>query len=272
MATAVFAPRSPQWLRSTLAAAAVALALYAALAWRWPWQPGRFGGLVFGTGAALLFVNAGLYPWRRRWRARPLGTARRWLELHVYGSALGFFCVLLHTGFRWPNGRIGWLLWLLAAWTTATGLVGLWLQRLIPKLLARRLTVEAIYERIPELRQTLVVEADALMNGASDALARTYAAEVRPSLVEPRVSLGWITGSTADREQMLRPLAEVGAFLDDGERARLRDLESIVHDKVDLDAQLSLQRILKGWLAGHVPTAIALLALLFVHVVAVIWF
>ena len=33
----------------------------------------------------------------------------------------------------------------------------------------------------------------------------------------------------------------------------------IVHDKVDLDAQLSLQRVLKGWLAAHVPTAVALL-------------
>ncbi len=271
MATAVLAPRSRQLLRSTLAVTALALALYATIAWRWPWQPGRFGGLLFGTVAALLFVNAGLYPWRRRWRARPLGTARRWLELHVYGSALGLFCVLLHTGFRWPNGSMGWLLWLLAAWTTATGLLGLWLQRLIPKLLAR-LTVEAVYERIPELRQRLVVEADALMNDASDALALTYATHLRPSLVEPRVSLGWITGSTGDREQLLRPLVEVGAFLDEGERARVRDLESIVHDKVDLDAQLSLQRVLKGWLAAHVPTAVALLGLLFVHVVAVIWF
>jgi hypothetical protein len=228
--------------------------------------------LAFGTLAALLFANAGLYPWRRRWRARPLGTARRWLAFHIYGSVLGLVFVLLHTGLHWPGGLMGWLLWLLTAWTTATGVLGLWLQRTIPRRLARRLSVEAIYERIPELRQELVAEADVLMNGASDALARTYASKVRPSLVAPRVSLGWITESTAEREQMLKPLGEVDAFLNDTERARLRDLESIVHDKVDLDAQLSLQGVLRGWLAAHVPAAAALLALLLVHIAAVIWF
>ena len=272
MATALLAPRSPVWFRSTLALTAVATLIFAGTAWRWPWHPGRLGGLVFGTAAALLFVNAALYPWRRRWRARPLGTAQRWLQLHVYGSAIAMVCVVLHMGLRWPAGTMGWLLFLSAAWTTATGFAGLVLQRLIPTLLTRRLSVEAIYERVPELQQRLLAEADELMQGASEALARTYSSHVRPALSVPRVSLAWVTGSSSDREHALRPLAEVRAFLDERERGRVQDLESIVNDKVDLDAQISLQRILKNWLILHIPVAIALIALIVVHVAAVVWF
>ena len=112
--------RASPWMRNSLIAAAVSVIAFAVLAWVWPWRPGRLGGLVFGTASALLFVNAGLYPWRRRWQAKPLGTARRWLLLHSYGSTLAMLFVLLHIGFQWPVGLMGWLLLLLSGWTTAT--------------------------------------------------------------------------------------------------------------------------------------------------------
>ena len=94
-------------------------------AWAWPWQPGPHRRTrVRHARRGLLFVNAGLYPWRRRWRTRPLGTAQRWLQLHVYGSVLALLFVLIHVGFRWPAGMMGWLLLLLSFWATVTGLAG----------------------------------------------------------------------------------------------------------------------------------------------------
>jgi hypothetical protein len=251
--------------------AAISVLVFAASAWAWPWRPGRLGGLLFGILAAALFVNAALYPWRRRWNTRPLGTARRWLQLHIYGSTLAMLFVLLHIGWRWPAGTMGWLLLLLSMWTTVTGLAGVWLQRTVPRVISRRLTVEAIYERIPELIRALVGEADALMQGAPDMLARVYTAEIRPVLDGPRTSVKWLTGpgpaavvasGSVDR---LRPYAK-GA-----ERERLDDLASILQDKADLDAQLSLQGLLRGWLILHVPPAILLIGLMVVHVAAVVW-
>lgn len=256
-----------QW---TVAIAVVVLAGFALVAWRWPWRPGRLGGLVSGTVAALLFINAGAYPFRRRWRARPLGTARRWLQVHVYGSVIGMLLVLVHTGFRWPAGLMGWALLVLSAWTTATGVLGALLQRLVPRQLSR-LTVEAIYERIPALAEGLAREADALMTEASDVLARAYRVEIRPALGAPRPSLGWLTGATGVREAALRPFARLRPFLDGGDLERLNDLESVVQDKLDLDAQRSLQGVLRAWLILHVPPALALLGLLAAHVAAVWW-
>src|SRR5436190_3325601 len=100
--------RGGGWIRYALLIALASLVVFAGVTRVWPWQPGRIGGLIFGTLAALLFVNAALYPWRRRWRTRPLGTAQRWLQLHISGSLLAFWFVLIHAGFRWPAGTMGW--------------------------------------------------------------------------------------------------------------------------------------------------------------------
>lgn len=257
--------------RYALLVAVISLALYFGLSWAWPWQPGRIGGLLFGTLAGLLFVNAGLYPWRRRWRTRPLGTAQRWLNLHIYGSVLAFLFVLIHAGFRWPAGTMGWLLLLLSFWATATGLLGAWLQRTVPRMMAQRLTVEAIYERIPELVRALVEEADALMAGAPDTLARAYAGEIRPVLETSRPSVQWLTGSDPAAAMSAEPLNRIRPFVGEADRSRLDDLESILQDKIDLDAQLSFQRLLRGWLILHVPPAILLIGLMALHVFAVVW-
>ena len=46
----------------------------------------------------------------------------------------------------------------------------------------------------------------------------------------------------------------------------LDDLVSIVIEKMELDAQYRLQRVLRGWLVLHVPPAGLLMGLLVVHV------
>lgn len=262
--------RLSPWARYTLMCAAVSVIVFAAMAWVWPWRPGRLGGLVFGTAAALLFVNGGLYPWRRRWQARPLGTAQRWLQLHIYGSTLAMLLVLIHMGFRWPAGLTGWLLLVLSLWTTATGLLGVWLQRTVPRLLARQLTVEPIYERIPALIAALVAEADALMTGAPAALAQLYAGEIRPALNVPRSGMAWPTAIPRSGDNLVAPLIRLRSFLGAADQARVDDLATIIQDKADLDVHLGLQRVLRGWLVLHVPPAILLLGLIAFHVLAVV--
>jgi hypothetical protein len=269
-----------RWLRlpsggrttETAAIAVVALVSFVAASWWWPWRPGRIGGLIFGSLAALLFVIAVLYGARRSLRARPFGSARRWLEVHIYGSVLAMAFVLLHIGFSLPSGVMGWLLLLLAVWTTASGLVGVWLQRRIPVLLAREVTHEALYDRIPELMVNLTQEADALMADASEAFARAYQSDIRPVLSQPAPALAWFTDLPARRSAALAPLGAARSSLAPAEMERANDLESIVRDKSDLDAQLTLQGLLRSWLLLHVPPALVLIGLLVVHVAAVVWY
>jgi hypothetical protein len=194
------------------------------------------------------------------------------LDVHIYGSVLAMLFVLLHIGFSLPSGVMGWLLLLVAVWTTASGLVGVWLQRHIPALLAREVSHEALYDRIPELMVRLTQEADALMAGASDAFARAYQSDIRPALSQPAPAWAWLTDLPARRTAALAQLSAARSSLAPAEVERANDLESIVRDKTDLDAQLTLQGLLRSWLLLHVPPALVLIGLLIVHVAAVVWY
>ena len=66
----------------------------------------------------------------------------------------------------------------------------MWLQKWMPAALAEGLRVEALYERIPDLVEQLVAEADALVADASDVLERFYQQEVRPSLGDAAAVVG----------------------------------------------------------------------------------
>jgi hypothetical protein len=268
----VFAPKAPQWAWGSGAAAAVVLAAYWAVSLRGTWQPGRLPGLIAGTAALSLFVVAALYPLRRRWGARPFGTAQAWLQFHLYGSALGGLLVLTHMDFRLPAGFFGWLLFAGTFATIATGLIGVLLQKTLPLILVRELRTEAIYERIPELVGKLTRDADAVVEGASEMLATVYRSEIRPILESPRPGLSYLFDRRGPRVQATAPLARLGAYIDEADRARVSALEAIVSDKLDLDIHLSLQRALRVWVLWHIPPALLLMGLLAVHVVAVLYF
>ena len=267
----VLAPKKPVWFRNSAIVGGLGLVAYIGLAWFQPWQPGRFWGLTFGTIAAALFVYAGLYPLRRRLKARPLGTVQRWMQLHAYGTTIALLFVLIHVGFRLPGGQFGWWLFGLSVWACVTGLVGVFLQKWVPIVIARNLKVEAIYDRIPDLVARLSAEAEKLMAGAGDALARTYRDDVKPLLVAPMPQWGYVFDIRAPRTTLVEPLTRIATFVDEGDRERLRDLTSILNDKLDLDAHMSLQRALRLWLVLHVPAAIVLLGLLIIHVFAVVY-
>lgn len=265
------APKKPAWMKTSAAIAAVALVLYLGLAWWAPWQPGRFWGLTFGTLAALLFFNAGLYPLRRRWRAWPLANVQQWLQLHVYGSALALLFVLIHVGFRLPAGAFGWWLFGLTLWTSLTGILGVLLQKWVPLQISRNLKVEAIYERIPELVARLAEEANTVVAGAGDALARTYDDDIRPLMAAPAPRWGYLFDVRQARVLQVEPLRRIETFVEGDDKDKLRDLTGIVNEKLDLDVHLSLQRALRLWLYTHIPAAVVLLGLLIIHVFAVVY-
>lgn len=272
MRLSFLAPKRPAWFRGTVAAAAVALAAYAASRLAAPWAPGRLGGLIFGTVAAAIFVLDALYPLRRRLMAWPLGTAQQWLQFHLYGGVLACLCVGIHMGFRAPGGAMGWWLLGLTLWATVSGLGGIALQKYVPTVLAHELRVEAIYERIPELAGRLQQEADGLVAGAPDVMQRFYADAIRADLGRLTPSWGYLAGFRAELARRVAPFEGLAAFLQDADRVRLAALQAIVTEKLELEVQYSLQRLLKQWIVCHLVPCMLLLALMTVHIVSVLVF
>jgi hypothetical protein len=262
----VLQPKKPAWLFASAAAALLALAVFLLLVQRRPWDPARAGGLVFGIAAALLYTIEILYPLRRRLLGFPFGNAQRWIQFHIWGGCLGFWFVLIHEGFRWPSGTMGWLLLLLSVWATLSGLGGVWLQKWIPAALSTGLQVEALFERIPELLNRLRDEADGLAKGSSEMLERFYGESVRPALAGVSPSWSYLVNVRAGRDDRLAPFVRLAPYLAEEEKTRLEDLRALYTEKLELDAQYTLQRILRLWIYLHVPPSALLYGLMLFHI------
>jgi hypothetical protein len=268
--TAAVRPKEPRNLWRTLLVAAIFLSLYALSRFFWPWSPKRGLGLGFGILAALAFLFEMFYSSRRP-KAWPLGTAKAWIQTHVYLGLLAMLAVVLHAG-GLPRGGFGWWLFVLSLWTTLSGLLGVFLQKTLPVALAEGLRVEALYERIPDLLDQLVVEADTLLAEASEVLERFYQQDLRPSFSTLQPSWSYVFDVRAGRERSLEPLRQISAYVGAEEKTKVEDLTSLYTEKIELDAQWSVQRVLRLWLWLHVPPAALLMALLVIHVFTWLWY
>ena len=260
-------PKQPRWALFTAIAGAVSIAVYVVAGLLMPFEPGRGAGLWFGIVAAVLFLYEALYPARRKLLAKPLGNARQWVQSHIWLGLLAALFVLAHEGFRKPGGTIGWLLLLLTIWVTVSGFVGVFVQKYYPGALARNLSVEALFERIPELVAQLPLEAEKLIEGGSEVLLGFYRTEIAPALAGIAPSWSYLADVRGGRDARLLAFSRIEPFLPDGERATLDDLKTIYVEKLELDAHYSVQRALRGWTLLHVPPAALLLGLTVIHIV-----
>ena len=264
-------PKRPRWFLATTALAVGSIVLAVVVRWWRGWSAGDWWGLTFGTLAALLMLLAALYPWRRKFVGFLLPTVQDWLQAHVYGGTLAGVFVLVHMGLRLPYGEFGWWLFGLTMWTTVSGLIGVALQKYVPALMARHLTVEVIYERVPEMLTRLQEEAGKTMGGASEVLQRFYDSQVQPALAGIAPSWSYLFDVHAGRAKRLSEFDHIRSFVGDADQARLEDLRVIVTEKMEIEAHYALQRALRLWPFVHVPPALILMAAIVLHLAAV-WY
>ena len=233
-------------------------------------------GLVWGGVAAALALFGAGYGVRRRslrlatrWRA---GKAATWLRLHLLSGALFLLAIEIHIGFRLPEGWLTWALWLVSLATVAGGAVGLTLQRWIPRQLASGLSHEVHYERIPELVAALRERAEAIGEGGNEAIRRLWEDQVAGEMERPRRRPVFFLDITGGIRGRLEPFRHLARFLPEGDRERLDELEALYRAKLEIDAHLTLQGALRGWMMAHSPLAVLLVGLLALHVFSVLYY
>ncbi len=233
-------------------------------------------GYAFLTGwillAAMLVLAA--YNGRKKLPFLPLGRSETWLQIHVY---LGFFTVLLfliHLDFRLPSGWFEITLAWLFALVTASGVVGLFFSRALPRRLATR-GGEVIYEQIPALRHALKTGAERLALGPeakSPAIAEFHARRLAGFFAGPKNSWRHLFESRRPLNALLAELEDLRRTATDTERATLEQLAALVRRKDSLDYHRALQLALKLWLFVHIPLTYALLIFTALHIALVFGF
>jgi len=254
---------------------------------------GSWTGLTYGILGTTLMVLAGLLSLRKRYRTRRLGSARVWLNLHLWGGLLSVPLILFHSGFA-LGGHLTTVLMLLFAIVILSGLFGLLMQQLIPRIMTERLPAETLRTQIDHVRYGLAADAYDIVAAVTGHLGE--AAEEQDWLKAEKKA-GWkaplrheaAPAPAAGVEPLrdlylnhvrpyLRRLPDAGLALPDLVAAsletpaeflpRVEQLRSLCEESRQLDLQLRLHGWLHNWLFVHAPLSIALFVLVAFH----IWF
>jgi len=222
----------------------------------------------------LLFSIVGflaLYNLRKRFVTIPLGSNATWLQLHIYVGLISVFVFFLHLDWEVPNGYLEVALACLFILVAASGAIGIYLSRRLPKLLTRR-GEEVIFERIPnyivELKreaETLVLEAAELAE--STTLSDHYRVHLGIFFSKPRHFFSHLLLSRRPLYGILTALESNERYLNPEELEASRKLRLLVEKKDELDFHFALQYALKAWLFVHVPTTFVMLLLTVLHLV-----
>ncbi len=230
----------------------------------------RLSQYLTGWILLLILIFLALFNLRKKLPFLPLGTAESWLQWHLYIGWLSMFIFVLHGGNHWPGSPLGWSIFLLYLGAALSGVVGIFISRNF----AGRLTTrggEVIYERIPELRRKLRERAEALVErSVSESNMSTIGDFYTNRLLEfftfSKNQMRHLLDSRAHWARMEAEMNGMDRYLSDVERGYFAELRELVKMKEDLDYHESLQSALKYWLFFHIPASVALLILVFAHV------
>lgn len=259
------------WLLALVGVSAGAVAAHTHYDGRLPRLAYLSGWALFGLMLLLTAYNA-----RKKLPFLPLLSSRTWLEFHVYAGLFTAVLFGLHIRGRMPAGAFEIALAALFASVTLSGIVGLFLSRVLP---ARLTTAggEVPFERIPSIRHALRVQAETLAlesapGSRSTILADFYLRRLKEFFDGPRHFWPHVFEVRRPLNRLLQETADLNRYVDEKDRAALEQLAALVRQKNGLDYHRALQLVLKGWLFVHIPLTYSLLLVTVAHIVLVFAF
>src|SRR5262245_38087058 len=161
-----------------LAVAVVAYVPYALTALHGP-SGGRALGLIYGFLGLALIGYAGILGARRKVPTWRVGRAATWMKGHLWLGALSYPIILLHSGFQ-IGGPLTFALMALLTVVVLSGIYGLILQQLLPRMMLAQLPLETVYEQIDSVVTQLRIEADTLVSAGAGPLPVSEAVSSEP--------------------------------------------------------------------------------------------
>ena len=287
------------WIRLTLFLMVAATAAYVPyhLNWSQPTGPrgGTLAGLIYGGVGTFLMFFAGALGVRRKLRAWNLGRATFWLKGHIWLGLLSYPLILFHAGFR-IGGALTLALLVLFTIVIVTGIHGLVVQAIVPRLMTVQVNVETMYEQLHVYIGRIAEEATRMVTdicGPLVAEPEKAPADKDAKHAKPAKKAEPLEGSEPLKQFYVN---ELGSYLKDGRgrlgnvasrdavfssikmlvpptiHASLSQLEELCEERRQLAVQVRLHHWMHGWLIVHLPCAAALLVLSVVHAVVSLYY
>lgn len=236
----------------------------------------RYHGLVLSLGwiGLSLALMAAALSIRKRLAYQGVGRMSVWLSAHIYLGIVAAFALFYHSGFRAGGPLSSWLLAFFSM-TVVSGLMGWWFARTLPALLTD-------IEESPALLEDLLSTRDHCLQGMFE-LASGSSPEFQ-TLVEQRLMKETASWSRMFRFYRRRSLLarELPAFQKEqsGLLARLGQQEHRSFERAaeyalrvnKANAELFLQRIMRGWLTFHIVSTATMFALAAIHIFTALYY
>jgi hypothetical protein len=150
---------------------------------RWP-GGGSLSGLTLGTFAAAIFLFEMALAARKTKTfrtARWLGSAKAWMKAHIWLGLLTVPLVILHSGGR-LGGVLSTILMVTFAIVIASGLWGVALQNILPRLLLAEIPTETVYSEIDRVAGEFADQARRLVRAACGSDPSSSTRSPRPEM------------------------------------------------------------------------------------------
>src|SRR5256885_2659500 len=122
-------------------------------------------GLTFGIVGSILMIFAGVLGARRKVPTWQIGRGTFWMRGHIWLGLLSYPLILFHGGFG-LGGPLTTVLMILFTLVIISGVLGLLLQQVMPRLMLTRVPLETVYEQIDSIVGQLRTESDELVAAA----------------------------------------------------------------------------------------------------------
>jgi Fe-S-cluster-containing dehydrogenase component/CRP-like cAMP-binding protein len=227
-------------------------------------------GLVGLGGIAAVMT----YPMRKQVYRRRAGALRYWMLMHVYLGLVAGIALLLHGG-QTTGGLLTSLLMISFDAVILTGVFGVVVYLIAPRVMTsiegEPLLVEDLRARREELREAL----EEIGQRSSPELREFVRRRVRGKVF----SFGYLLRQYFRREELSQLLASAreeyeaeARGLDPEQRQLLLEAIEATVTLRRVDSLIYLHQLLKLWLAPHVVATSLMLALMFAHIVQVVFF
>ena len=156
-----------KWIVGCVVALAVSTAVYVPYvrgALNGP-SGGSVVGLTFGIVGSILMAFAGVLGARRKVPTWQIGRATFWMRGHIWLGLLSYPLILFHGGFA-MGGPLTLALMVLFTIVIISGILGVLLQQVMPRLLLTRVPLETVFEQIDSIVAQLRTESDELVAAA----------------------------------------------------------------------------------------------------------
>lgn len=235
------------------------------------WLTVRWISGLIGLGGIAAVMT---YPMRKQVYRRRAGALRYWMLMHVYLGLVAGIALLLHGG-KTTGGLLTSLLMISFDAVIVTGIFGIIVYLVAPRIMTsiegEPLLVEDLRARGEELRETL---AD-IGQRSNDSLREFIRRKVRGKVF----SFGYLIRQYVKREELTQLLANAREEYETEARSLDPESRQLLLEAIEatvtlrrVDSLIYLHQLLKLWLAPHVVATSLMLALMFVHVVQVVFF